>query len=117
MGIVVEFNPDLTLRNKPAIKKYCRKLEECIPSPLIAGKIYEFLKKEQRFYWLHNELPFLETQGKGELSSSMASITHLELIHFKISGDVMTKGKNKVIKVLSEGEIYFNGINKIKNCF
>jgi hypothetical protein len=114
MGIVVEFNPDLALRNKKSIVSRNRKPEECIPDPLEEGKIFPFLKKGQRFYWLMDELPLVETNGAGILSSPIASIKILEVTHFKINGEIMTKGKYQVIKTLSPGEIYFNGINKIK---
>jgi hypothetical protein len=114
MGIVVEFNPDLALRNKSAIIKENRKPEECIPSPLVKAKIYKFLKNGQRFYWLQDELPLVETEGDGKLSPPIASVIILEVTHLKKDGVVMTIGKYKVIKVLSKGEIYFNGINKIK---
>jgi hypothetical protein len=114
MGIIVEFNPDLALRNITAIEKDHRKPEECIPVPLTAGKNYDFLKHGQRFYWLHDELPLVETQGEGILSPPIASVIILEVTHFKENGGIMTKGKYQVIKVLKPGEIYFNGINKIK---
>jgi hypothetical protein len=114
MGITVEFNPDLALRNTKAIKQDHRLKDECIPSPLETGKTYSFLKHGQRFYWLHDELPLVETEGEGKLTPPIASIIILEVTHFKEDGEVMTKGKYKVIKVLEKGEIYFNGINKIK---
>jgi hypothetical protein len=53
MGIQVEFNPDLALRDISEFKKGNRKEEECIPENLEAGKIYPFLKKDQRNYWLN----------------------------------------------------------------
>jgi hypothetical protein len=114
MGIIVEFNPDLALRNVSAIISEHRKAEECILTPLITGKIYDFLKKGQRFYWLHDELPLVETEGEGKLSPPIASVIITEVTHFKENNQIFTKGKYKVIKVLAPGEIYFNGINKIK---
>jgi hypothetical protein len=106
MGINVEFNPDLALRDFSEYKKGNRKLEE--------GRVYNFLKKDQRNYWLHGEQPLLETKGNGILSEPLASIIILEATHFLENEEVYTRGKYKVIKVLKEGEIYFNGINKIK---
>ena len=50
MGIKVEFNPDLALRNISEFKNGNRKIEECITEDIEAGKIYPFLKKEQRLY-------------------------------------------------------------------
>jgi len=48
MGIKVEYNPDLTLRNISEFHKGNRKIEECIPENLEAGKIYPFLKKRTK---------------------------------------------------------------------
>jgi len=50
MGIQVEFNPDLALRNIAEYKSGKRKIEECVPNPLKKGKVYNFLKKGQRNY-------------------------------------------------------------------
>ncbi len=54
MGITVDFNPDLALRNIKEFKEGRRKLEECIPEKLEIGKSYNFLKKGQRLYWLND---------------------------------------------------------------
>jgi len=113
MGIQVEFNPDLALRNILEFKAGNRKIEECIPDTLEEGKTFNFLKEGQRFYWLEGELPLLETKGMGELSKPKASIVILETTHAREGGKTCTRGKYKVIKIISEGEIYFNGINKI----
>lgn len=113
MGIQVEFNPDLALRNISEFEQGKRKIEECIPNPLKEGVIYDFLKLGQRCYWLHGELPLLETKGNGNLSKPKASIIILEAGHFLDNGQIFTKGKYKVIKIIGEGEVYFNGINKI----
>jgi hypothetical protein len=114
MGISVEFNPDLALRNFSECEHGNRKKEECLPENLEEGAIYNFLKKDQRNYWLYGEQPLLETRGGGILSSPQASIVILEVTHFLENEEVYTKGKYKIIKILKEGEIYFNGINKIK---
>ncbi len=113
MGIQVEFNPDLALRDISEYKNGNRKIEECIPENIEEGAVYEFLKEGQRCYWLEGELPLLETKGMGNLSKPKASIIILEATHYKENGKNYTKGKYKLIKILKEGEIYFNGINKI----
>jgi hypothetical protein len=113
MGIKVEFNPELALRNISEFESGNRKIEECIPSPLEVGKVYNFLKEGQRLYWLEGELPLLETKGEENLSKPKASIIILEATHLKENAKTYTKGRYKVIKVLTEGEIYFSGINKI----
>jgi hypothetical protein len=47
------------------------------------------------------------------LSKPKASIIILEATHFRQDNKNYTKGSYQVIKIISEGEIYFNGINKI----
>ncbi len=115
MGIKIEFNPDLALRNISEFNSGNRKIEECIAYPLELDKTYEFLKEGQRCYWLEGELPLLETKGFGDLSKPKASIIILEATHIKENNKMLTKGKYKVIKIIEENEIYFNGINKINN--
>jgi hypothetical protein len=115
MGIAVEFNPDLALRNISEFKNGKRKIEECIPEPLEVGKVYDFLKKEQRLYYLLGEIPLLETKGNGILSQPIASIIILDATHFEENGQIFTKGKYRVIKIISSGEIYFNSYGIVKN--
>jgi hypothetical protein len=114
MGIQVEYNPDLALRNISEFHKGKRKKAECIPGKLIAGKTYPFLKKDQRLYWLCGELPLLETKGGGVLSAPVASIKILESTHFVSGGVIWTKGKYKVKEVFKDNKIHFNGFTKIK---
>lgn len=113
MGIKVEFNPDLALRNIAEFKNGNRKIEECIPEDMKVGQTYLFLKQEQRNYYIEGEVPLLETKGNQNLSFPKASIIILEATHFFENGKTYTKGKYKVVKILSEKEVYFNGFNKI----
>ena len=113
MGIQVEFNPDLALRDISEFKAGRRKIEECIPEELETGEVYDFLKKDQRNYWLHGEIPLIETKGSEILSRPKASIIILEATHFLQDGKVYTKGKYKVVKVLNN-EIYFEYLDPIK---
>lgn len=113
MGIQVEFNPDLALRNSNEFRSKKRMLQECIPRNLEEGQTYDFLKRGQRNYWFGGELPLLETDGK-RLSLPIASIVILEATHFKLNEEVYTKGKYKVIKKLDSDVVYFNGFGKVK---
>ncbi len=115
MGIVVEFNPDLALRNITAYKNGRRKNEECIPAKLEAGVTYNFLKHGQRNYWLDGELPLLETKGKEVLSRPKASIVILEVTHFKQNNANWTKGKYKVVEVFNDGKIHFESYKRVNN--
>ncbi|KKP92609.1 MAG: hypothetical protein UR98_C0022G0017 [Parcubacteria group bacterium GW2011_GWA1_36_12] len=116
MGIQVEFNPDLALRNFDEFKNGNRKREECIPQLIKVGKIYPFLKEGQRNYWLEGELPLLETKGNQQLSKPLASIIILDATHLVLDKKPYTKGKYKVVEVFDpkDFKIYFNGFAKIK---
>lgn len=113
MGIKVEFNPDLALRDISEHKRSNRKIEECIPENMGAGKIYDFLKKDQRNYWMHGEIPLIETKGGEKLSRPRASIQILEATHFLDNGEMRTKGKYKVIEVFNDDEIKFEGLWRV----
>ena len=115
MGIKVEFNPDLALRDISNFEEGTRKEEECIPKNLKEGETYNFFKKGQRNYWLEGEIPLLETKGNGQLSKPIASIIILESTHFILNGELWTKGKYKVIEVFDkeDNKIHFNGFAKI----
>lgn len=116
MGIQVEFNPDLALRNISEFKNGNRKREECIPENLETGKTYDFLKEGQRNFWLEGEIPLVETKGGQELSRPLASIIILEVSHFLLEGRLYTKGRYKVIDIFNTREeiIHFNGFARIK---
>ena len=122
MGIKVEFNPDLALRDISEYENGSRKIEECIPENLEAGKIYEFLKSGQRLFWFsdsefwgNGQLPLCRTSGKEELSRPLASIKILEATHFLEDGKVWTKGKYKVVEVFDEKDpkIHFEACKRI----
>ncbi|MFA5259296.1 MAG: hypothetical protein WC402_04450 [Candidatus Pacearchaeota archaeon] len=113
MGIQVEFNPDLALRKFKTIKR----LEaECLPESLEKDGIYPFLKKGQRNYWLHGEIPLKETKGNQELSRPIASIRILEATHFLIKGELYTKGEYQVIETFDPNDTKskFEGYERTK---
>ncbi|MFA6429322.1 MAG: hypothetical protein WCV84_02375 [Patescibacteria group bacterium] len=112
MGIQVEYNPDLALRNRSEYLRGNRREEECIPDPLEEGRVYPFLKHGQRNYWLQGEMPLLETQGNGVLSRPKASIILLEATHVLEEQEVMTRGKYKVVRVFTDDQVYFEGFAK-----
>lgn len=113
MGIKVEFNPDLALRNYREFKAGRRKEAECLPEKIVEGKTYDFLKKDQRLYWIYGEIPLLETKGAENLSLPVASIKILEATHFLKKDEVWTQGKYKVIEVFKDSKPRFNGFAKI----
>lgn len=107
MGIKIEFNPDLALRNISEFKNGNRKIEECIPENLERGKTYSFLKRDQRNYWLYGQIPLIETQGNEVLSRPKASIIILEATHFVDNNVIYTKGFYKVEEVFNDTDIHF----------
>jgi len=113
MGIVVEFNPDLALRNISQYKTGKRKVEECIPEDLEPDKVYPFLKKDQRNYWLFGEIPLIETKGNQVLSRPKASVIILEATHFIKNGESYTKGKYKIVEVFKDDKIHFEGLDRV----
>ena len=111
MGIQLEFNPDLALRNISHYQRGERSLEECVPELLEVGKVYHFLKAGQRAYWMLGEFPLVETQGDQKLSRPLASIVMLEATHFLREEDVYTKGKYEVRAVFDPHDptVHFEG--------
>ncbi len=107
MGIQVEFNPDLALRNIAEFEAGRRKKAECIPLPLETGKVYPFLKNGQRLYWLHGEIPLLQTQGDEKLSRPVASVVIKWAKHFMVRGKLFTTGEFEVIEVFNDEKIHF----------
>lgn len=114
MGIAIEFNPELTLRNFSEFQKGNRKQEECIPENLEAGKTYTFLKKGQRNYYLHGEVPLRETKGNGDVTRPLAAVKIFETTHYLNDREVYTKGKFFVTKILTGDDLYFDGLEPIQ---
>ncbi len=113
MGIKVEYNPELALRDVSELQKGNRKIEECIPENIEAGKVYSFLKKGQRNYWLHGEIPLIETKGNEVLSRPKAGIIILEAAHFIQDGEVWTRGKYKVVEVFMDDKVHFESFDRV----
>jgi len=123
MGIQVEFDPDLALRDYSEFEKGNRKQEECIPEKLETGKEYRFLKKGLRLYWLSDDLewskgetPLCITKGNQKLSRPIASIKIIEVTHFLLNSEPYTKGLYQVIEIFDENDknIKFENCKRIK---
>lgn len=115
MGIKVEFNPDMALRNISEYKAGRRKIEECIPEKMETGKVFDFLKSGQRLYWLddsefwgNGQLPLCETSGGEKLSRPLASIKILEVTHFLADSEVWTRGKYEMVEVFDKDDEKIN---------
>lgn len=113
MGIKVEYNPDLALRDISEYKNGNREIEECIPSGIKTGEKYNFLKKDHRNFWLFGEIPLIETKGNEVLSRPRASIIILEATHFIKDNIAYTKGKYKIIEVFDDDLVHFEGFGRI----
>lgn len=118
MGIQIEFNPDLALRDIKYFKNKERKKEECIPEKLEVGQRYNFLKKGQRNYYLLTDepIPLIETKGNQILSRPLAAIRIIEATHFNLKGEIWTKGIYEVLAVydINNSEIHFEGFLSVK---
>ena len=120
MGIKIEFNPDLALRNIIEFEKGEREIEECIPKNLKIGEIYPFLKKGQRNYHISDverfPVPLLETKGNEELSRPIAAVRIIEATHFLKKEKVWTKGRYKVIEIfdITDPKIHFESYTRVK---
>jgi len=112
MGIQIEFNPDLALRHRSEFLAGRQREEECLPELLEEGCVYQFLKIGQRNYWLCGEIPLLETKGEQVLSRPLASIVILEAMHVLQNGEMVTRGKYKVVEVFRDEEVHFDGFAK-----
>jgi len=116
MGIQIEFNPDLALRNISEFKNNRRRSEECIPEDIAEGGTYDFLKKGHRNYWFDGELPLLETKGDADLSRPLASVRILEATHFLLDGEPYTKGRYRVEKIfdINDSSIHFESYKRLE---
>ena len=113
MGIKVEYCPGLALRNISEFHKGNKKIEECIPEKMVVGKIYSFLKKDLRLYWLDGEKPLFETKGGEALSKPKASIMIIEVTHFLDNNEAWTKGKYSIVEIFNDHKIHFECFDKV----
>ena len=115
MGIRVKFNPELCLRSCDDYKSGKRKKAECIPKKLEAGKLYEFLKKDQRNYWIEGEQPLIETRGWPDCGRPLASVKIIEVTHFMDNGELWTRGKYEIIEIydVDDPVVHFEGSKKV----
>ncbi|MFC1842242.1 hypothetical protein ACFLYU_01135 [Candidatus Dependentiae bacterium] len=51
----------------------------------------------------------MEKHENKTVSKPLASVIILEITHFMENGKIFSKGRYKEVKVLKEGEVYFNG--------
>jgi hypothetical protein len=111
MGIQVEFNPDLALREHGTEGRYDN---ECLPAKLVPGRKHPFYKEGQRLYWLLGEIPLLETKGNQQSSKPLASIVIDSVTHFVgIGKRVCTLGTYTIIAVFDNDLVHFNGYQRI----
>jgi hypothetical protein len=111
---VIEFSPVLALRGSDEYEKGVRKSEECLPEKLEVGKSYPFLKHGQRTYWMNGEVPLVETNGT-QTSRPIASVQIMEVTQFNDSGNISTRGLYKVLEIFQDGEIHFEGLDKVNS--
>ena len=122
MGISVEFNPELALRNYSYFESGEREEAECMPKDLEVGRVYNFLKKDQRLYWLSDDpnwgggqVPLVKTGGDQNTSRPIGSAKILEVTHFLRDSQVWTKGRYEVIDLFNEDDptVHFESLRRI----
>ena len=104
MGVPVEFNSVLALRNHSAASGDERSAMERIPASLVAGSVHEFLKSGQRIYRLDVEIPLVETRGGHDISRPLASIMIIEATHVLRDGAYWTKGTYRIAEVFDPAD-------------
>ena len=119
MGILVEYNPDLALRDISHFHEWKRKIEECIPEKLEIWKTYNFLQLWQRNYYLcdNEPVPLIKTEWNTILSRPFASIKILEATHFNLNWEIWTKWIYKIIEIydINDSTIHFEWFLSVKN--
>ena len=111
MGIPIEFNPDLALREFGTPNRHPA---ECLPQAnhLLEGMIHSFRKKGQRVYWLEGEIPLLTTKGNQKLSPPIAAIVIEKYQTSKErGGEIWTTGLYRIVEVFDskDKKAHFNG--------
>jgi hypothetical protein len=101
MGLEIEFNTLLVLRNMSEFHEGTRKKEECIPSDLEKEVSYSFLKSGQRIYPLMKEMALLETRN-GNLSDPVAKIILTEINHMVYEEKLYTRGTYQVVNIIDD---------------
>ena len=108
MGIKVEFNLDLALREYGTGGR----LEtECLPKDLKEGEEYEFLKTGQRNFWLEGACPLRTTGGNQKLSRPIAAVQIVNYTHSLKDGKPHTSGIYRVIQIfdINDPQVHFEG--------
>ena len=111
MGIQVEFNPDLALRDISHHREGKRSLEECLPKLLREGATHHFKKKGQRNYYFLEPVPLLETKEINDYPPS--SRRYYSGSNSLLKRIMYTKGRYRIEKVFDPAslEVYFEGMN------
>jgi hypothetical protein len=101
MSLAISYCKLLALRahNTPG-----RRPEECLPQSMSPEKVYPFDKSEQRVFDIQRTIPLHETKGGEQLSRPIALIEIIEPVHYKKDGDIWTRGKYRVKRLISPSE-------------
>ena len=101
MRIETTPNPSLCLRKHGTPN---RGIWENIPSYLMAGRPYHFLKYGRREFPINEEIELRETDGNENLSEPLAIIIIPEYTHFSKDGELWTRGEYVVLETLVKKE-------------
>jgi len=103
MEIKPEFESELQMWNVREFVMDRRKFDECIPENLKEGREYAFLLEGQKFFALFPKFPLVEKPEDPKGSSITRGLANLiEVTHFVDNDKVFTKGRYRIIRVISE---------------
>jgi hypothetical protein len=94
MGIKVEFNPDLCLRE---FGTEGRDLAECVPPVMTTGTFFQFLKEGQRCFWFEGPVDLRITKGNGNFGDPIAQVRIINASHHIRDGKVWTEGLARIL--------------------
>lgn len=104
MGVPVEFNTVLALRDRRMSGDVSRATDELLPETLAKGDEHAFTKRGQRIYRLDVEIPLVVTHGNHDISRPLAAVVILEATHVLRDGAYWTIGRYRITEVFSSDD-------------
>jgi len=102
MEISPSFESELNLWNVREFVTDKRKFDECIPENMKEDREYGFLLEGQKFFGLFAKFPLVEIDENNTQDVTRALVNIFEVTHFLDNEKLYTKGKYRVLRVISE---------------
>jgi hypothetical protein len=103
MELTPTFESELALWNIREFVTDKKKFDECIPENFKEGREYNFLLEGQKFFGLFAKFPLVEIGGNSNgMNNTRALINIIEVTHFLDNGKLFTKGKYRILRVVSD---------------